>query len=176
MLLQTPSGLPFAQAAEYSVCTLLHGLRTVMGLNLVEYPEYRLMYAEYEAGENATDQDPRPPATLRRSQLYGGGFTYAFTLRGSAAVDRTAVRQRIRAHAFDFVLYFLSRADTRDRLLWFEDVRAVYRKADILLVDSFDAYDHWCATAGLWCRRAGRRWTLLQRYGPHGVVLRREAT
>eukprot|EP00667_Euglena_gracilis_P015527 EG_transcript_16149 len=145
MLLQTPSGLPFAQAAEYSVCTLLHGLRTVMGPNLVEYPEYRLMYAEYEARENATNQThtghPHPPASLRRSQLYGGGFTYAFTLRGSAAVDRTAVRRRIRAHAFDFVLYFLSRADTRDRLLWFEDVRAVYRKADILLVDSFDAYD-----------------------------------
>ena len=43
VLLQHQNGLAHAQAAEYSVCTLLHGLREVLGSNAVEFPKFEVL-------------------------------------------------------------------------------------------------------------------------------------
>ena len=112
----------------------------------------------------------------RRKTMYGGGFTYGFSLVDDPTINRTALLHRVKAHEFDFVVYFFSRADTSGALLWFDDVAATYAPEEIVLIDSFDAYDHWCEVHKLWCSRAWRRRFLIHKYALRGTVFRREET
>lgn len=75
---------------DYLADSLLHGLRTVLGADCVDWPKREPLYASY-------------PAEQRR-RLYGHGFTLYGGLLEDIDLDRTRVLARARAGEFNIVV------------------------------------------------------------------------
>jgi hypothetical protein len=76
--------------ADYLSDSLLHGLRSLVGSGVVDYPKADRLYRTY-------------PATAR-SQMYGKGFTL-YGLLDDVPIDREDIETKIRANFFDLVLF-----------------------------------------------------------------------
>lgn len=64
---------------DYMACTLFHGMRTLFGSRLVDFPKRTWMYSNYEHA---------------KSSVYGHGFTFAFLL-DDVPVDRENILDRL---------------------------------------------------------------------------------
>ena len=101
MLMMKASGPKLFDYVGYVFQLLFHGLRSVMGPGLVDYPRLWLMY------DVGADFKPRTPEqrNRKRRNIYGCGFSYGFRLGSDADVDRRNLTARIRAREFAFVVY-----------------------------------------------------------------------
>jgi len=105
---------------DYLADSLLHGLRTVLGSNAVDFPKAEFLYSNY-------------PESFRQS-LYGRGFTLYLDLV-DIPVQRSRIDDRLRMNEFDVVLFAdLVRTST-------ELVRAtsMAKQSRIVLVDGADS-------------------------------------
>jgi hypothetical protein len=75
---------------DYLADGLLHGLRTVLGNSVVDYPKHDALYSSYPFA--------------RRSSLYGRGFSL-YGLLEDIEVDRARPVERARAGDFDLVVF-----------------------------------------------------------------------
>src|ERR1700678_602301 len=75
---------------DYLADSLLHGLRTLLGADVVDFPKADYLYDSY------------PPE--RRSELYGHGFSL-YGLLPDMPVDRHRPLDRARAGGFDLIVY-----------------------------------------------------------------------
>jgi hypothetical protein len=90
-LLRVPRVLFLAPDTEdYLADSLLHGLRSLLGADCVDWPKREPLYATYPVE--------------RRRQLYGRGFTLYGGLLEDLETDRTRVLARARAGEFDVVV------------------------------------------------------------------------
>lgn len=86
---------------DYMACTLFHGMRSVLGSQVVDFPKRDWMYTTYH-------QD--------RSSVYGHGFTYAFLL-DDISVDRDNILDRLKAGVFSHVIFSVTHNGFDETLL-----------------------------------------------------------
>ena len=83
-----------AQCPDYMSDMLFHGLRRLLGPEVVDVNRLWYMYA-HEFGEGRHD----------KSKIYGHGFTMHGLLDDDSAVDRTDLRHKVRTRYFDLIIY-----------------------------------------------------------------------
>ncbi len=108
---------------DYQCDMLFHGLRSLLGPDVVDVKRVDYMYAETYAHNPAA-----------KGQLYGRGFTLFGLLGTDDGVDRDDIPARIRAKQFDLVIYG-SIYRCQDHLA---DVLRHYAPQDIVFVDGED--------------------------------------
>jgi hypothetical protein len=79
-----------AHDADYLSDSLLHGLRSLLGASVVDYPKADRLYRTFPAAA--------------RSQLYGKGFTL-YGLLDEIPIEREDIEGKIRGNFFDLVLF-----------------------------------------------------------------------
>ena len=171
MLLMKSAGPKLYDYVGYTFQLLMHGLRTVMGPALVDYPRLWLMYDWDPDVQRHRTQEARD---RKRKAIYGCGFSYAFTLGSDRKVWRGNLSARIRAREFKFVVYPLRRPPQLRtwRLLHWDLVKRHYQKHEIIFIDVEDDVDHTCRTQGRNCHRAAERNKMMQLYAREGTVFR----
>lgn len=112
-----------AEGPDYVCDMLFHGLRRLLGADVVDVNRLWYMYA-HEFGEGRHD----------KSQLYGRGFTLYGLLEDDSGVDRTDIPQKIRTRYFDLVIFG---SILRCQVL-LPEVWASYSANQILFIDGED--------------------------------------
>jgi hypothetical protein len=84
--------LSAAEAPDYQCDMLLHGLRSLLGDDVVDVARPWYMYAS------------DVPAKVKPT-LYGRGFTMYGLLPDDKGVDRTKIEEKIRSRYFDLIIY-----------------------------------------------------------------------
>jgi hypothetical protein len=123
-------------APDYQRCTLLHGLKALLGPACVDYPRLVHMYADY----------PSDPESM--AKLYGRGMSYARLLGPEHESLREDIESRIRAREFDLVVY----GSVHRGLPLHEVVASSYEPGRIVYVcgeeASLSGFAHACEHAG----------------------------
>ena len=78
------------QGADYLRCTMLIGLKEVLGDKVVDFPKIKHIYKSYEPEEIY--------------KLYGNGFSYARAVE-DVPIDRNSLEERIRNKSFELIIY-----------------------------------------------------------------------
>jgi hypothetical protein len=141
---------------DYLADGLLHGLRTLLGDRLVDYPKHDAMYSSY------------PPE--RRPELYGRGFSL-YALLDDIEVDRRRPLERALEREFDLVVFAdIWRTFGRFVELGPALARAGVRAAVLDTADRVEMYPY----AGEWWRRPS--WWFLPRAHVRFPYFKREIT
>lgn len=147
---------------DYQCYLSLHGLRSLLGEGLVDFPKLPYMYRPRVKDMGVIDRRTPCPQGLctvvsgggvaigyrgAPVPVYGGGFSYAFRLRDSLGINRSyaSILQRIKAREFDAVVFGnpYVQGDPEDRpsmklkAIW-SAVSQHYEPQDILIIDGRD--------------------------------------
>ena len=106
-----------AAGADYMCDMLYHGLRSIPGCRVTDVNPLEYMW-------RGTD----------RTKLRGGGYTLYGLLEPEEDVNRERIRERIRAHEFELVVYGSIQRGTR----YLGDVLAAYSPHEVAFVDGED--------------------------------------
>ncbi len=112
-----------AEGPDYLCDMLFHGLRRLLGPDVVDVNRLWYMYAD-EFGEGRHC----------KSDLYGRGFTLYGLLEDDSAVDRTDILQKIKTRYFDLVIFG---SILRCQAL-LPEVLAAYSAKEIVFIDGED--------------------------------------
>lgn len=143
-----------ADHEDYLADGLLHGLRTLLGADIVDYPKAGFLYDSY----------PRE----RRDELYGRGFTL-YGLLPDIDVDRHRPLERARAGEFDMVVF----ADIWSSFGRFVQLAPELRGTPLAVLDGADRQEPY-PYAGKWWRK--RMWWALPRAHTRALYFKRELT
>jgi hypothetical protein len=140
---------------DYLTDSLFHGLRTMLGADVVDFPKLDFLYSSYPQ--------------CARSQLYGRGFTL-YGLLADIDVDRARVHERALGREFDLVVL----ADIWRSFGVFAQLGPqLAGRVRIAVLDGSDRPEPY-PYAGVWWRR--RVWWTLPRAHMRGVYFKRELT
>jgi hypothetical protein len=140
---------------DYLADGLFHGLRTLLGPDVVDYPKREFAYDSYPAE--------------RRAQLYGRGFSM-YALLPDIPVDRVRVLHRALAGEFDLVVF----ADIWGGFGTFAQLAPeLGGRTRLAVLDGADRIEPY-PYAGLWWRR--RVWWTLPRAHTRALYFKREIT
>ncbi len=139
---------------DYLADGLLHGLRTVLGAEVVDYPKAEFLYDSYPLE--------------RRSDLYGHGFSL-YGLLPDIPVDRHRVLQRALAGEFELVVF----ADIWSSFGRFTEIAPSIRDTPMAVLDGADRQEPY-PYAGVWWRK--RVWWMLPRAHTRAMYFKRELT
>ncbi|MDB4987519.1 MAG: hypothetical protein JWN04_2697 [Myxococcaceae bacterium] len=140
---------------DYLSDSLLHGLRSLYGADVVDYPKCEFLYKNC------------PPTS--RQRVRGNGFTLYTGLLDDIGIDRTHIEDRLRRGVFDWVVFgdIWRQFGTYVQLLPWLDPR---RTALVDGADSPRLYPY----AGLWYRKP--YYLKLPRVSPESLYFKREWT
>ena len=139
---------------DYLADGLLHGLRTLLGAEVVDYPRQDFMYASFPEE--------------RRGELYGRGFSL-YGLLADIAVDRHRVLERARNGEFDLIVF----ADIWGSFGRFAELAPQIAGTRMAVLDGADRQEPY-PYAGLWWRK--RAWWMLPRAHTRALYFKRELT
>lgn len=139
---------------DYLADGLLHGLRELLGAQVVDYPKAEPMYTSFPAE--------------RRGELYGRGFTLYRTLP-DIAVDRHRPLERARDGGFDLIVF----ADIWSSFGAFVQVAPGITGTQMAVLDGADREEPY-PYAGVWWRK--RPWWMLPRAHNRAIYFKRELT
>jgi hypothetical protein len=139
---------------DYLADSLLHGLRTLLGAEVVDFPKPEYLYDSY----------PRE----RRGELYGHGFSL-YSLLADVPVDRDGALARAQAGEFDLVVF----ADIWSTFERFAELAPSLRGVPLAVLDGADRQEPY-PYAGLWWRKPA--WWTLPRAHTRAVYFKRELT
>lgn len=117
-ILFTSSG----QGVDYMADALFHGLRSLLGPEVVDYPKVWHMYED----SFVNGLDP--------SQLYGRGFTFSKLFPDDKGIDRDDLVKKLHSRYFDMVIY----GSIHRNQSWFGGVAMTYKPSQIAFVDGED--------------------------------------
>ena len=80
------------QGNDYAQDCLLHGLRSLYGNTVIDYPPINFMY------KNAPEQNPKPV-------MHGKGFTLYYLLDDFDLIDRNNIQEKLKNNFFNLVVY-----------------------------------------------------------------------
>jgi hypothetical protein len=106
---------------EYMADSILHGLRSVLGNNVIDAIKINHMYTDYTGDLNT---------------MHGKGFTLSKTLVDD--IDRTDIPTKILSKYFDYVIYGASQRS--DSLQYLDLVREVYPANKIVFINGADSW------------------------------------
>lgn len=112
-----------AEGVDYQCDALFHGLRTLLGPDVVDVHRMWHMYADEFVN------DPQ-----RKGRLYGKGFTLYGLLGSDADVDRDDIERKIKTRYFDAVIY----GSVHRSQMYLNSVLDAYDPRDILFIDGED--------------------------------------
>ena len=139
---------------DYLADSLLHGLRTLLGADVVDFPKVEFLYDSYPVE--------------RRQALYGHGFSL-YGLLPDVSVDRDGALERARDGEFDLVVF----ADIWSTFERFAALAPSLRGVPMAVLDGADRQEPY-PYAGLWWRRP--KWWLLPRAHARAIYFKRELT
>ena len=113
-------------APDYQRCTLLIGLKEILGAKIIDYLKIPHIYESYE----------------NINELYGLGFTYSKILKDSL-IDRNNIEERIKNREFEYIVY----GSVHRSLPFHQIVKKYCLEERIFYVCGEDA--HLCEYAGL---------------------------
>lgn len=109
--------------ADYQCDMLFHGLRSLMGPDVVDVNRIWFMYANsFGLGKHDL------------SECYGRGFTVYGLLPDDGNVDRTDIRSKIKKRYFDLIIYGSVHRDQS----FLNKVRSIYPPSKIVFIDGED--------------------------------------
>jgi hypothetical protein len=120
---------------DYLAISLFHGLRTLLGENVIDVPRYEPAYESFPID--------------KRSGVYGKGFSVFFDLP-DIAIDRSRIESRLGAKEFDLIVF----SDIWRQSQLFARLQPLIDVRDTIILDGSDSpnvYPH----AGLWWRDPG---------------------
>jgi hypothetical protein len=139
---------------DYLADGLLHGLRTLLGADVVDVPKAEFMYSSYP------DE--------KRPSLYGRGFTL-YTLLDDLPVERRRAFDRVREGCFDAVVF----ADIWRTFGSFVELLPALRGRKVAVVDGADNPEMY-PYGGYWWRTP--QWWTLPRAHTRAAYFKREIT
>lgn len=139
---------------DYLADSLLHGLRTLLGANVVDFPKAEFLYDSYPVE--------------RRGELYGRGFGL-YGLLADVPTNRDDALARARSGEFDLVVF----ADIWGTFGRFAELAPSLRDVPMAVLDGADRQEPY-PYAGLWWRKPA--WWLLPRAHKRAVYFKRELT
>jgi hypothetical protein len=139
---------------DYLADGLLHGLRTLLGADVVDVPKVEFLYDSY----------PHE----RRGDLYGHGFSL-YCLLGDQPVDRHGALERARRGDFDLVVF----ADIWNTFERFAELAPSLRDVPLAVLDGADRQEPY-PYAGVWWRKPA--WWTLPRAHTRALYFKRELT
>jgi hypothetical protein len=139
---------------DYLSGGVLHGLRTLLGDDVVDYPKAEWLYDSY----------PHE----RRSELYGRGFTLS-ALLPDIPVERYRAMERARAGDFDLIVF----GDIWNSFGSFAELAPAITDTPMAALDGADRVEPY-PYAGLWWRK--RAWWMLPRAHTRAIYFKREIT
>jgi hypothetical protein len=139
---------------DYLADSLLHGLRTLLGPSVVDFPKPDFLYDDYPLE--------------RRGDLYGHGFSL-YCLLGEEPIDRHGALERARRGDFDLIVF----ADIWSTFERFAELAPAIRGVPLAVLDGADRQEPY-PYAGLWWRRPA--WWTLPRAHTRATYFKRELT
>jgi hypothetical protein len=139
---------------DYLADSLLHGLKTLMGVDVVDFPKVDFIYDSY------------PPE--RHGELYGHGFSLYGTLP-DLPVDRHRPLDRARAGGFDLIVF----ADIWNSFGQFAELAPSISGTPMAVLDGADRQEPY-PYAGVWWR--SKAWRTLPRAHTRAIYFKRELT
>jgi hypothetical protein len=139
---------------DYLADGLLHGLRTLLGTTVVDFPKAEFLYDSYPLE--------------RRGELYGHGFSL-YGLLPDLPVDRQRVFERARHGGFDLIVF----ADIWNAFGNFVGLAPMISETPMAVLDGADREEPY-PYAGTWWRR--RAWWTLPRAHTRAIYFKREIT
>lgn len=139
---------------DYLADGLLHGLRTLLGADVVDFPKAEFLYDSYPLE--------------RREALYGRGFSL-YGLLPDTPVDRDRAIERARGGEFDLVVF----ADIWSTFERFAELARSLSGVPMAVLDGADRQEPY-PYAGLWWRKPA--WWLLPRAHTRAAYFKRELT
>jgi hypothetical protein len=139
---------------DYLADSLLHGLRALLGVDVVDFPKAKFLYDSYPVE--------------RREELYGRGFSL-YGLLPDAPVDRDRPFERARSGEFDLIVF----ADIWSTFGRFAELAPSLRGVPMAVLDGADRQEPY-PYAGLWWRKPA--WWLLPRAHTRATYFKRELT
>ena len=105
---------------DYQCDLLLHGLRSLLGDNVIDYPGSWHLYKDESKKRN-----------LSKDQLWGKGFSQTDTMDNFDSIDREDILSKINNKYFDLVIY----GSARRSLLFFEEILKKTGQVNIMVRD-----------------------------------------
>jgi hypothetical protein len=139
---------------DYLADGLLHGLRTLLSADVVDFPKAEFLYESYPVE--------------RRGELYGRGFSL-YGLLPDTATDRNRVFERARAGEFDLIVF----ADIWSTFGVFSELAPTITGTPMAVLDGADRQEPY-PYAGLWWRKPA--WWTLPRAHTRATYFKRELT
>ncbi|HXA53591.1 MAG TPA: hypothetical protein VNV37_01830 [Solirubrobacteraceae bacterium] len=139
---------------DYLADSLLHGLKSLLGADVLDVPKADFLYDTYPLA--------------RRGALYGHGFSL-YGLLPDLALDRGAAIERAVAGDFELIVF----ADIWGGFELFAELAARLRGQRIAVLDGADRQEPY-PYAGLWWRRPA--WWTLPRAHTRALYFKRELT
>lgn len=123
--LQLPDNqISFGNKADYMSDLLFHGLRTIYGSDLTDYPKKDHMYNKYEHVD----------------QLWGHGFTYANLLTDNPQVDRSDIVWKIQGNVYDLIIISIHHT-VQMSYGWCENIISNIRNSTKSMIAVVDGHD-----------------------------------
>jgi hypothetical protein len=113
--------LSSAQGPDYQCDMVFHGLRAILGSNVVDVNKLDYMYKSYSESHDL-------------STIYGRGFTMYGLLPDLIDVDREDIKNKISSHYYDLVIY----GSIHRSHIFILDVLASYKENEIIFIDGED--------------------------------------
>lgn len=123
-ILYLTNNKPHGVLNDYQCDLLFHGLRSLLGESVIDYPGLWYMYKDESKKRN-----------LNPDQLWGKGFSLTDTLDNYKNIDREDILSKINNRYFDLVIY----GSARGSLLFFEEILKSNTK--IVFIDGQDFQD-----------------------------------
>lgn len=139
---------------DYLADGLLHGLRTLLGTDVVDFPKAEFLYDSYPAD--------------RRGALYGHGFSL-YGLLPDLPTDRNRVFERARDGEFDLIVF----ADIWSTFGVFTELAPTTAHTPMAVLDGADRQEPY-PYAGVWWRKPA--WWTLPRAHTRATYFKRELT
>jgi hypothetical protein len=121
-------------AEDYLTVMLLHGLRALPEIEVVDWPRYAVAYRDYPSE--------------RRASVYGRGFTAFFNMVEPISIDRTNIEGRLRSGEFDLVVV----SDIWRSFEGFARWQSLLKRTITIVVDGADTPQVY-PSAGRWWRK-----------------------
>jgi hypothetical protein len=122
-----------SSSQDYLADSVLHGMRTILGNDCIDYPKCEVLYKNYKNTHN---------------DIYGRGFTLYTGLLDDIEIDRINIDHKIKSNYFDLIVL----GNIQRQFGWFLQYRPWLNRKNSIIIDGEDT-PHPYPARGFWWRK-----------------------